>query len=110
MSARYVARSGRQLDRLDQRRVVLVGLRAVDPLRYRPTLQIVIRRGLQLLDAHGAAQPMVELSGLLADGHAVVGLGNELIRLAEEPTTFARTELFSIWPVADISRYRQNSL
>jgi hypothetical protein len=70
------------LYRLNQRRVVAVGLRAVYPLRNRPPLQVVILNRLQLLDAHVTAEPMVELLGLQQDRHPIVDLADEFIRIA----------------------------
>ena len=34
-------------NRVDQRRIIRIGLRAIDPLRYRPALQEIVRGGLQ---------------------------------------------------------------
>jgi hypothetical protein len=51
------------LHRIDQRRIVSVGLRAINTFRHRPPLQIIILNRLKLIDRHVAAQPMVELLG-----------------------------------------------
>ena len=72
----------RVADSLNEGRIVLVGFRAVHPLRNGPPLQGVVRRRLQVLDAHLPAQPMVELRGLQEDRHTIVDLGDELIRWA----------------------------
>src|SRR6266545_6199663 len=45
-----------------------------------PALQAAVRGRLQLLDAHAAAQPMIELIGLQQHRHAVVDLGHETHR------------------------------
>jgi hypothetical protein len=44
-----------QCDLLDQRRIICIGLRAIDPLRYRSTLQVIIRGRFQILGAGLAA-------------------------------------------------------
>ena len=37
-----------ELNPFNQRRIVRTGLRAIDPVRYWPTLKVIIRRGLQM--------------------------------------------------------------
>jgi hypothetical protein len=69
---------------IDQRRITRVCLRAIDALRHRPRLQVVVRRRLQIFGARLAAQPRYELLLGQKHWHAVVHFGGEGVGLANK--------------------------
>jgi hypothetical protein len=72
------------LSGIDQRRIVRVGFRTIDPLRYGPTLQVIVRRRFKHFRPHLSAQPWRELVFGQQHWHAVVDVGHERVGLGDD--------------------------
>src|SRR5262249_10800742 len=73
-----------QFHSVDQRRIVRISLRAIDPLRYWPALQIIIRYWLQILRSRLPAEPRRELILREKHWHSVVAFGSEVGWLGDD--------------------------